>query len=112
MGCSLVTKSSPSPCPSVSAFLPLAHLVMMCSAASLLWLLCLVTLLAATLCLVSPPLARAFLACPSCAVEAALCLCPCLFLEFLCPFLTPVLRLKIVPRFCLFPSSSWLFLLS
>merc|ERR1711862_563682 len=28
---------------------------------------------------------------PSCAVEAALCLCPCLFLEFLCPFLTPFL---------------------
>merc|ERR1712167_130503 len=72
----LVIKLSPSLFPLVSAFLPLAHLVKMCSAASLRWLPCLVTLLDVTRCLVSPPLARVCPVCPLCAVTILPCPCP------------------------------------
>merc|ERR1712185_758389 len=48
----------------------------MCSAASLRWLPCLVTLLDVTRCLVSPPLARVCPVCPLCAVTILPCPCP------------------------------------
>merc|ERR1712137_319395 len=122
----------------------------MCSAASLRWLPCLVTLLDVTRCLVSPPLARVCPVCPLCAATILPCPCPfptlSLFLSpfqvpptlFPCPWLllllaspstsmfsmtmrTPPLsrnqlilvlpKPRIAPLFCLFPSSSWHFLL-
>merc|ERR1712137_1123583 len=131
----------------------------MCSAASLRWLPCLVTLLDVTRCLVSPPLARVCPVCPLCAVTILPCPCPFPTLSlfqvpptlFPCPCqfpchsqLVPLLWLllllaspstsmfsmtmrppplsrnqlilvlpkpRIAPLFCLFPSSSWHFLL-
>merc|ERR1712137_1164451 len=57
----------------------------MCSAASLRWLPCLVTLLDVTRCLVSPPLARVCPVCPLCAVTILPCPCPFPTLSLSCP---------------------------